>query len=403
MSILILNRFSDNSAKYYEWLKDLNEPIVMLCDEVRRDLIDTRYDEQYYFSNWRTNGNLESIAIELHSKYNFKRIISFSETDLIRAAMLRELLGVHGQNVKSAKAFRDKVFMKQILKEKGIRVPKFKKVEHPADLLNFCTENGFPVVYKPVDGAGSENTEILYTWEDVKHALISTAFKPFQVEEFIEGDMYHIDGLWNNEKIEFLVASKYINGCLAYKEDKYLGSFILDEDNILHNRLLKYTSEVMEALPSPPACPIHAEVFVTPEGKLYLCEIASRAGGARVVETINRLFNFHILKEATLAQCSINYIQKEKKRSHLNSAGWALVPPKNGMLKKMPASIEHEKVIEFLCNAKVGDRFNNASKSVDHILSVIVCGQNENEVEKNINESVSWLNENTLWESVENI
>jgi hypothetical protein len=395
MSILVLNRYSNNTAPYFEWLKHLNEPIVMLCDEVRKGLVDERYDHLEFFTNWRRNGNVEKRAIELHKKYKFKTLIAFSESDIIRAAKLREVLNINGQDSKSAEAFRNKVIMKTYLKDTNINVPRFRRVNHPNDLIEFCTENNFPVVYKPIDGAGSQNTYVLKSWGNVNDALEDTAFESFEVEEFIDGEMYHIDGVWHKNKMLFVSASKYLNGCLAFHEEQYLGSYILSDKNPINEKLIEATQLVLESLPSEFTFPFHCEIFVTPNNELYFCEIASRAGGARVVQTNEKLFNYNILKESLLAQCETakNYILKTPK----NTAGWFLVPPLKGKLVDIPDKLPFPNVLEYKLNAKLGDSFEDANRSVDHIASVILSGESEKDIVSSLDKVAVWLNQHTKW------
>lgn len=395
MSILILNRYSNNTAPYFEWLEHLNEPIVMLCDEIRKGLVDERYDHLEFFSNWRRNGNIEKRAIELNEVYNFRVVIAFSESDIVRAAKLREILNIPGQDINSAYAFRNKVIMKTYLKDTEIKVPRFSEVSHPNDLIRFCTENSFPLVYKPIDGAGSQNTYVLKSWQNVNEALKDTAFESFEVEEFIEGDMYHIDGVWYKNKMLFVSSSKYLNGCMAFHDKQYLGSYILSENNPLNRKLIRSTQLILELLPSEFIFPFHCEIFVTPNNELYFCEIASRAGGARVVQTNEKLFNYNILKESLLAQCESvkDYISKKPQ----NTAGWILIPPQKGKLVDIPEELPFPNVLEYKLNAKLGDLFEDANRSVDHIVSVILSGDNEDDIISNLDKAALWINKNTKW------
>ncbi|MGN7281389.1 ATP-grasp domain-containing protein [Bacillus altitudinis] len=400
MSILILNRYSNDTAPYFEWLSHLNQPIVMLCDEVRKNLVDKRYKHLEFFKNWRRNGNVERRAIELHKEYKFQLIIALSESDIIRAAKLREVLHINGQDLKSAEAFRDKVIMKGYIKKTELRVPKFRKINHPNDLIEFCLLNNFPVVYKPVDGAGSQDTYVLNSWSNLHEALEDTAFRSFEVEDFIDGEMYHIDGVWHKNKMLFVSTSKYVNGCLAFHEDKYLGSYVLSNKNPMNKRLIQSTQQILEALPSEFTFPFHCEIFVTSNNEMVFCEIASRAGGARVVQTIEKLFNYNILKESLLAQCDAikKYTSKKfTKNGLVNTAGWLLIPPHNGRLIEIPNKLPFPNVMEYRLNSKIGDFFQEADRSVDHIASVILKGENETDITSSLDKVALWINEHTKW------
>lgn len=333
MGILILNRFSHQIAPYKDWLTGIDMPIVMLCDSSQEGGIPEVYQYLKFFPNWKNNGNIEREAIELHQKYNFQLIIALNESDIIRAAKLREILGIEGQSVKSAEAFRNKVTMKTILKEKGITVSEFKEVKHPLDLLTFCENQEFPLVFKPIAGYGSHGTRILSSWDDVMEVLEKSAFVPSMVEKFVVGEMYHIDGVWKNGEVEFICASKYVNDCLSFLASTYNGGYLLDQNDTLHQKLINFTRQTLEVLPTPDACAFHSEVFVTPEGELVLCEIASRAGGTLIVPMIEKAYDYSITKNSILAQAHLRTSHASPRKF---SVGYLLIPPHVGTCKKIP-------------------------------------------------------------------
>lgn len=51
---------------------------------------------------------VQLLTLEIHAASPITGIVALSEVDLIRAAQLRQKLGVLGQSVESAVAFRDK-------------------------------------------------------------------------------------------------------------------------------------------------------------------------------------------------------------------------------------------------------------------------------------------------------
>ena len=80
----------------------------------------------------------------------FIKVVVLSENDLIRGARIRKLLGIQtGQTVENALRYRDKVLMKDILREGWVAVPECSPVESAADLITFTRLHGFPVVVKP--------------------------------------------------------------------------------------------------------------------------------------------------------------------------------------------------------------------------------------------------------------
>ncbi|NPC93042.1 hypothetical protein HOO54_12570 [Bacillus sp. WMMC1349] len=184
-------------------------------------------------------------------------------------------------------------------------VPHYLKVESAIDIYHFIQKHGYPVIIKPVAGMGSISTTILRDRKDFINYLTSGVEENMEIETYIEGDMYHIDGFVLNGDVVHCWPSKYINGCLAFQEDKALGSYQLSRDNPLTQRLIDYTKKALAALPTPENTSFHAEVFYNTSDELIFCEIASRTGGGYVRQTIQQAFGFDMNYLVTQAQCGL--------------------------------------------------------------------------------------------------
>jgi hypothetical protein len=197
-----------------------------------------------------------------------------TEEDTIRAAHVRHMLGIkHGQDVESALRFRDKVLMKERLQSRGLEVPPFKAVNNAADIIEFVTEHGYPVVVKPRyapllpilvlsshvsfrRGYGSVNTTVLRSYSDLE-ALFAKGFGvtsgldpqlDLEVEKFITGDFYHIDGLVHNNKTVFIWPSKYTNTVVDFQKNRYIAGYSLSPENPLTSRLQSFMNDCLMAL-----------------------------------------------------------------------------------------------------------------------------------------------------------
>src|SRR3990167_8161144 len=196
-----------------------------------------------FFKNYATNDLIGLRATELAKQYKISRIIPMAEADILRAANLREKLGVEGQSIENAILFRDKIAMKRYAQRYDIAVPKFKCIKDTVDIINFIEEVGYPIVIKPIMGRGSLNTLVikneLELCDLLNSGLISdtSRYSDLLAEEFIESEIYHLDGLQLNGKVTVMSVAKYINNCLAFFNRAYLGSYTLSSDNHLKNKL----------------------------------------------------------------------------------------------------------------------------------------------------------------------
>ncbi|WP_454844787.1 ATP-grasp domain-containing protein [Priestia megaterium] len=403
MSILILNRSAHSKVPYEKWLRDSNEKLVLLTSS---ETADTFYNKNYEyiesFDKYESNNFIEIRALELHKKYQFKHIIAVSELDIVKAGHIRELLNIEGQSIESANIFRNKICMKDIANRNNLRTPVYKSIQTSFDLFEFVEKNGYPVIIKPIDGVGAMNTTILTNYDDLKDFLSNGLSLNLEVETFVEGEMYHIDGLVINDQIVINWPSKYINSCLAYKEGKYVGSYTLSKSNKLTNRLRKFVNDIIEAFPTPSNTAFHAEVFHTTNDELVLCEIASRAGGAKIDQQINQAFDINIIESWIKAQCSVtSIIPKNKMDTPKKLIGTLLFPPRRGVIKSLPKEKPPVEVLDYKITVKPGQRFLQAKNSADNIAFFILKGETEENLLANIEKIGIWFEENTVWEQEE--
>jgi hypothetical protein len=403
MSILILNSARNAEVPYDEWLGESGEPLLLLCSP-RQERISGAYQFVKKFENYETNSCVEATALELHEKYRYHTVVAKAEADLLRAGKLRDVVGLAGQGWESARAYRDKTVMKSYTQKAGIPTPVFQRIETAFDLLGFVKRHGYPVVVKPVDGSGAAGVEALRGPADLERLLAGGLAQNLEVEQYIEGEVFHVDGLVLNGQTVLMQPSRYLNGgCLAYKTDGSCGSYTLPESNPLRARLSTFTQRILDALPSPPTFTFHAEIFRTPSDELVFCEIASRTGGVRINETVRQATAVDMDRLWIRAQCGIPVDAAQVRRTiaaQKGLAGWLVVPPRNAVLQALPERAP-EWVTEYRKNAAPGTNFAGPAyarrKAGDYIVSIIVKGDTEAQIEQRLADSMRWLHEEIRW------
>jgi biotin carboxylase len=100
-------------------------------------------------------------------------------------------LGLPGCSTESARLATDKYAMKKKLQSDGIPVPWFSLVRSPEQLREIVSEQGFPLVLKPVDSRGARGVLRLIAGMDLEWAYqISCSQSPTQrvmAERFLDG------------------------------------------------------------------------------------------------------------------------------------------------------------------------------------------------------------------------
>ncbi len=210
----------------------------------------------------------------------FTHIVTDNEYDLERAARMRESMGIPGQSVSSALSFRDKVVMKRIA-SRTVPTARFARLDSFVDLVDFIGEFAHPVVVKPVKQGGSRDISVLRGEEDLLAFSRTPWREDLMVEEFVEGQMYHVDAVLG-EGYRFVASSRYLRSCLGVFSGQNNGSLQLRPEDALAGRLEEFFDRTLAAFDVPPAAAYHLEVFHTPDDRLVLCEIASRVGGDRI-------------------------------------------------------------------------------------------------------------------------
>ncbi|TCS95810.1 ATP-grasp domain-containing protein [Hazenella coriacea] len=400
MGILIFNKLSHKDAPYEQWVEDLDEELYLLTSESwSKDL--NGYQHIYSFSNYDFNNNIEWTAIELYEGNPYHTIIATAERDILRVARLRQHLGLEGQSLESAYAFCHKGKMKTILQKAGVRVPIFQILHSTYDLYEFIQQHGYPVVIKPVDGMGSRDTTVINHRHDLRSYLKEGLSSNLEVEEYIEGEIYHVDGVIIDGKLIHLWPSKYLNDCLLFHEEKYLGSYLLEPANPLTRRLQSYISYILDILPTPLHTSFHAEVFHTPQDELILCEIACCTGGSRIAEEFRQAFHLDLTKCSVQAQCGLSVkipIGVKERSGPTSQYGFLGIPAREGTFISGPDTDQFpDWVTEYILIAKPGAYYTHAYTSVDYVCTILVKGDSEKQVLQRLYEAAKQFEQQAVW------
>lgn len=393
MSILCLGR--SIKINFAEWLKTTNQDLWLLTSA-------SQFPLQHEYKYVRQLDDLDSgeevltIATEISKATNFTYVIPHSEFDLVRAAQLREFLGIKGQSVKSAVAYRDKVLMKEYLQKADIEVAPFKRLNNWTDIVLFCNKNQFPVVIKPVDGCSSKDILVAKNLSELASFFQHKTVEGWMIEKFIDGEMYHVNGVITENGETFYAPCAYINNALDFKLAGIFGSRTIETTTPLAKRLIELTKKTIAALPTTPALGFHAEIFHTPQDKLILCEIASRTAGSLTGELIEKTWGINI-HECWIKACA-GCIDKLK--YNLNPELYAAsirMPVRTSTLLSLPVNVPFDWVSTFCVSGKSGEKYNQATTYTDDVVSAIVTGKDDAQLLNHIEIFIQWLEHNVVW------
>lgn len=73
------------------------------------------------------------------------------------------------------------------------------------------------------------------------------------------------------------------------------------------------------------------------------------------------------------------------------------MPPQSGIFKGIKKDLDYEWIVKIKNIAKENKVYNDAQLSVDHIISILIEGNNENELISRMNIVNDWYRKNVIW------
>ena len=214
-------------------------------------------------------------------------------------AEVRQVLGIPGIDVETARNFRDKDRMKRILNEAGLPCAQHRLVGRPEEALSFIEQVGFPVVAKPPAGSGSRNTFRINDPDQVRDWLQWSPPEPDRptlLEEFVVGAEHAFDCVFVKGKPRWWNISQYHPTPLEVMENPWIQwAVVLPRD-------ISGPEYAAIGAAGPGAISIfgldtglvHMEWFRRTDGSIAISEAAVRPPGAQFSTLISYAHDFDL-------------------------------------------------------------------------------------------------------------
>lgn len=227
------------------------------------------------------------------------RIIPLDEYDVENVATLREHLRLPGMGQTHTRFFRDKLSMRIKASENGLPVPNFTSVFNYDRLREFMSHVSPPWVLKPRTEAGSmgikkvENQEEVWRWFD----QLADQQSGFLLEQFVPGDVFHVDSITWDKDIRFMSVQKYGRPPLEVTHGGIFTTRTLSPDSEDALALKALNTRVIAALGLERGI-THAEyIKAHQDGRFYFLEIAARVGGAHISDLVEASSGLNLWSE----------------------------------------------------------------------------------------------------------
>ncbi len=227
------------------------------------------------------------------------RIECLWEPGIMLAAELREHFGVEGLGIEAARRFRDKEAMKQALDDAGIRTPHHEAVTSIAGCWEAAERIGFPLILKPIAGAGSADTYRVDTADELRAVLPRLMHVPMvSVEEFVDGEEYTFDTITIGGKIHYYNVAWYRPRPLIARSNEWISPQVIalkDVDDPALADGIRMGREVIDALGFDTGF-THMEWYRKADGEVVFGEIGARPPGAHQVDQMKYACDFDVFR-----------------------------------------------------------------------------------------------------------
>ncbi len=271
-----------------------DQPVGALPELVRRSL--SEYVEV------RSLWDSASVAADLRTSlkgHELDRIECLWEPGIMLAAELREQFGVDGLTVEQARRFRDKEAMKQALDTAGIRTPRHIAADSVAGCWDAAERIGYPIILKPIAGAGSADTYRVETADQLRAVLPRLRHVPtVSVEEFVDGEEYTFDTITIDGEISYYNVAWYRPRPLVARSNEWISPQVIalrDVDDADLAGGIKMGFDVIQALGFGTGF-THMEWYRKADGEVVFGEIGGRPPGAHQVDQMKYACDFDVFR-----------------------------------------------------------------------------------------------------------
>lgn len=262
-----------------------DQPSQALPDDVRRCLAAHLQVPDL----WDEAAVVRQVAQET-AHVRIDRVECLWEPAMVLAGRLREALGCPGLTVEQTIPFRDKERMKQVLDAAGIRTPWHRRCSSADSVRAASAEVGFPLIVKPIAGAGSTDTHRVDDLAQLERVLPTLRHvEQVSVEEYVEGDEFTFDAISAGGRILYENISFYRPRPIEEKKYEWVSPSSvclrrIEAPELQRGREMGHA--VLAALGYRTGFS-HMEWYRRANGEVVFGEIGARPPGARLVDAMN--------------------------------------------------------------------------------------------------------------------
>jgi biotin carboxylase len=275
--------------------------VLLLTEEKLRDADWPRdaIDEFYYVRRDMPEADVRKGAAFLARTERLDRIVALDDFDVETAAMLREYLHVPGMGVTTGRGFRDKLAMRSRARAAGIACPDFVHVVNHEVIHEWTARVPPPWVLKPRSQAAAIGIRKIGSAGELWQALdtLGDDRPEYLLEQFVPGDVFHVDSLVFNRRVVFAAASRYGTPpmAVAHEGGIFVTRTLPDEDEVTRE-LKTVNARLLDSFGLVRGVS-HTEFIRAEDGRVLFLETSARVGGAYIVDVVEAATGLNLWRE----------------------------------------------------------------------------------------------------------
>lgn len=224
-------------------------------------------------------------------------------------AIARDALGIEGMDVETARAFRDKDRMKEILRAHGVPVAASELATSPEELAAFARRVGFPIIVKPPAGLGSRGTYRLRSREDlealIESGIVPTRERPLQAERFVRAREHTCETVTIEGRAVWRSGTRYFPTPLEVLETSWMQYCVLlprEDDDPTWTKFHPINQAALDALfgsrrsAAAATALTHMEWFLEDDGSMLVSEVGARPPGVHIMPMMSLAHDFDAIR-----------------------------------------------------------------------------------------------------------
>lgn len=314
-----------------EFLKECKRQgcrVLLLTDESLKDADWPRdaIDAFYYVRRNMPEADIRKGAAYLARTERLDRIVALDDFDVETAAMLREYLHIPGMGETTGRAFRDKLAMRVRARAANIPCPDFVHVVNHDAIHEWTARVTPPWVLKPRSQAAAIGIKKVASVQELWQSLdaLGDDRPEYLLEQFVAGDVYHVDSLVFDRRVVFAAASRYGTPPMAVAHEG--GIFVtrtLSDEDATTQRLTAINARVLDSFGMLRGVS-HTEFIRGRDGELYFLETSARVGGAYIVDVVEAATGVNLWREWAKIEIAGEYGAYQAPQSRGGYAGIVL-------------------------------------------------------------------------------